>query len=189
MQGVLGYDALTTGLAFVPLTLGVGAGATLAPRLARRVSPRIVLVAGMLFATAGEVLLTQVDPGGTYVAQVLPGGMLGAFGLGLSLVPATIVAVQGVPAATSGLASGVLNTSRFVGAALGLAVLSTIAASHTSAEIASGASAAVALTDGFQRQFEVGALFCFAGALAALIMLRPQRAAAAPERVPEAGRA
>jgi EmrB/QacA subfamily drug resistance transporter len=186
MQGTLGYSALETGLAFAPMTVAVGTGATLAPRLARRVSPRAVLAAGMLSAAAGEALLTGVRPGGTYFAQVLPGGMLGAFGLGLALVPATIVAVQGVPAAASGLASGVLNTSRFVGAALGLAVLSTIAASQTHHELAAGTSAASALTDGFQLQFGVGAAFCLAGAIAAVLMLR-SRASVAP--LPETERA
>jgi EmrB/QacA subfamily drug resistance transporter len=189
MQGTLHYSALTTGLAFVPMTLGVAAGATLAPRLAHRIGPRLVLAAGLLSATAGEALLTGVDPGGSYAAQVLPGGLLGAFGLGLSLVPATIVAVQGVPAAASGLASGVLNTSRFVGAALGLAVLSTIAASHTHSELAAGTAAATALTDGFQLQFEVGALFCLAGAVAAMIMLRPRPESTVPEEVPGPERA
>ena len=189
MQGTLHFSALETGLAFVPMTLGVGIGATLAPRLTRRIGARMVLAGGMLSATAGEALLTGVHPGGTYVAHVLPGGMLGAFGLGLSLVPATIVAVQGVPAATSGLASGVLNTSRFVGAALGLAVLSTIAASHTHAALASGASAATALTDGFALQFGVGAVFCLLGAVAALVMLRPERSGAMREELPEAEQA
>jgi EmrB/QacA subfamily drug resistance transporter len=184
MQGTLHYTALETGLAFAPMTVGVGTGATLAPRLARVSSPRAVLAAGMLSAAAGEVLLTGVHPGGTYLAQVLPGGMLGAFGLGLALVPATIVAVQGVPAATSGLASGVLNTSRFVGAALGLAVLSTIAASHTHAEIAAGNAAGVALTDGFGLQFTVGAVFCLVGAVAAIGILRGRSDVAAG--VPEA---
>jgi EmrB/QacA subfamily drug resistance transporter len=189
MQGTLHFSALETGLAFVPMTLGVGLGATLAPRLARRFGARMVLAAGMVSATAGEALLTGVSPGGTYVAQVLPGGMLGAFGLGLSLVPATIVAVQGVPASISGLASGVLNTSRFVGAALGLAVLSTIAASHTHSELVSGASASSALADGFQLQFGVGAVFCLVGAAAALIMLRPERARAGRDEIPDAERA
>jgi EmrB/QacA subfamily drug resistance transporter len=178
MQGTLHYTALETGVAFVPMTLAVGAGATLAPRLAKRISPRMLLAAGMLFAAAGEALLTGVRPNGTYLAQVLPGGLLGAFGLGLALVPATIVAVQGVAPSVSGLASGVLNTSRFVGAALGLAVLTTLAASHTRSEISSGTSPATALTDGFQLQFGVGAAFCLAGAIAAVVMLRPQRSAA-----------
>jgi sugar phosphate permease len=105
------------------------------------------------------------------------------------LVPATIVAVQGVPRALSGLASGVLNTSRFIGAALGLAVLTTIAVSHTHSEISSGTTAAVATTDGFQLQFIVGAIFCVVGAVAALVLLRPQRAEGIPEGVPEAERA
>ena len=109
--------------------------------------------------------------------------LLGALGLGLALVPATIVAVEGVPRALSGLASGVLNTSRFIGAALGLAVLSTIAAHHTDAEIGTGTSAAQALTDGFDLQFGVGAAFCLAGVIAALVLLRPQRAASVPEAV------
>jgi MFS family permease len=157
------------------MTVAVGTGATLAPRLAKLVGARWVLAAGMLFATAGEALLTSVHPGGSYLANVLPGGVLGALGLGLALVPATIVAVQGVPRATSGLASGVLNTSRFIGAALGLAVLSTIAANHTSGELDSGTSAAKALTDGFALQFGVGAIFCLVGVVAAVVLLRPQR--------------
>ena len=189
MQGTLGYSALETGLAFVPMTLAVGTGATLAPRLARRFGARAVLAAGMLSATAGEALLIGVHPGGTYLANVLPGGLLGAFGLGLALVPATIVAVEGVPRALSGLASGVLNTSRFVGAALGLAILSTIAAHHTHSEVASGTSPAIALTDGFDLQFAVGAVFCLVGVLAAVVLLRPQRAEVVPEGVPGAERA
>ena len=121
MQGTLHYSALETGIAFVPMTVAVGTGATLAPRLAKLIGARWVLATGMLSATIGEFLLTSVHPGGSYAANVLPGGLLGALGLGLALVPATIVAVEGIPRALSGLASGVLNTSRFVGAALGLA--------------------------------------------------------------------
>ncbi len=182
MQGTLHYSALETGLAFVPMTAAVGTAATLAPRIAKRITPRLTLAAGMLLTAVGEFLLTSVHPGGTYAANVLPGGVIGAFGLGLALVPATIIAVQGVDRAVSGLASGVLNTSRFVGAALGLAVLSTLAANHTDDEVASGTSAARALTDGFQLQFEIGAIFCLVGALAALVMLRPQRQ---PQEAPE----
>jgi EmrB/QacA subfamily drug resistance transporter len=175
MQGTLHYSALETGLAFIPMTAAVATGATLAPRLAKVIAARWVLAAGMLSAAVGEFLLTSVHPGGSYVANVLPGGLLGAFGLGLALVPATIVAVQGVPRALSGLASGVLNTSRYVGAALGLAVLSTLAASHTSSEIDSGTSAAKALADGFQLQFGIGAIFCLIGVVAAVVLLRPER--------------
>jgi EmrB/QacA subfamily drug resistance transporter len=185
MQGTLGYSALETGIAFVPMTAAVAAGATLAPRLARIVGARWVLAGGMLSATIGEFLLTSVHPGGSYAANVLPGGLLGAFGLGLALVPATIVAVEGIPRSLSGLASGVLNTSRFIGAALGLAVLSTIAAHHTDAEVGSGTVAAKALTDGFDLQFAVGAVFCLVGVIAAVVLLRPRRPAEVPEGLPE----
>jgi len=130
-----------------------------------------------------------VHPGGSYLANVFPGGTFGAFGLGLALVPATIVAVQGVPRALSGLASGVLNTSRYIGAALGLAVLSTLAANHTSSEIDSGTSAARALTDGFQLQFGVGAAFCLVGVVAAVVLLRPQPVQHAAPSSAEAERA
>jgi EmrB/QacA subfamily drug resistance transporter len=189
MQGTLGYSALHTGIAFVPMTVAVGAAATLAPRLAKRFGAQWVLVAGMLLATLGEALLTSVRPDGNYWTDVFPGGVIGAAGLGLALVPATIVGVQGVPRALSGLASGVLNTSRFVGAALGLAVLTTLATSHTHSEIESGTTAATALTDGFALQFGIGAIFCLVGAIGAIVLLRPQRAASAPEGVPEAERA
>jgi EmrB/QacA subfamily drug resistance transporter len=185
MQGTLGYSALTTGLAFLPMTVAVGTAATLAPRLAKAIGARWVLVAGMALTGAGELLLIGVEPGGSYLADVLPGGVIGAFGLGLALVPGTIVAVQGAPRALSGLASGVLNTSRYVGAAIGLAVLTTIAASHTHAELDAGTNAATALTDGFGLQFEVGAVFCLVGAAAAIVLLRP-RAVEAPAEASEA---
>ena len=186
MQGTLHYSALQTGVAFVPMTVAVGTAATLAPRLAKRFGARWVLVAGMVFATIGEFLLTGVSPGGSYWTEVFPGGMFGAAGLGLALVPATIVGVQGVPGALSGLASGVLNTSRFVGAALGLAVLTTLATSHTHSALASGTAPARALTGGFDLQFAVGAIFCLVGAIAAVVMLRPQREAEAAPAIAEA---
>jgi EmrB/QacA subfamily drug resistance transporter len=189
LQGTLHYSALEAGVAFVPMTAAVGTGATLAPRIAKRIGARAVLAVGMLSAALGEALLTGIHPGGSYVADVLPGGMFGAFGLGLALVPATIVAVQGVAPALSGLASGVLNTSRFVGAALGLAVLSTIATSHTHSEVAAGTSAASALTDGFQLQFGVGAAFCLAGAIAAVALLRQRQPTDVGGGVPEPERA
>jgi EmrB/QacA subfamily drug resistance transporter len=187
MQQDLHHDAIETGLAFLPMTLSVALAATLAPRLVRRVGARAVLTAGMLSAAAGLALLTGVRPGGTYLAPVLPGGLLSAFGLGLGLVPATIVAVQGVPAAQSGLASGLLNTSRLVGGALGLAVLTTIATSHAHARIAEGASPVLAQTDGYGLAFAVGAALCLLGAVAAAVLLRPQREAA-PGELAEAHR-
>jgi EmrB/QacA subfamily drug resistance transporter len=181
LQQVLHYDAIEAGLAFLPMTLSIFAASSLAPRIVGRFGPRPAITAGMLSGAAGMTLLTGAGPGGSYVGSVLAGGLLAALGLGLALVPSTIVAMEGVDRARSGLASGLLNTSRLLGGALGLAVLSTIAAARTRAE--STASAAQALTDGFGVAFEVGALFCVAGAIVAALLIRPREPVAVePER-------
>lgn len=185
LQQVLRYDPLQTGLRFLPMTLAIVATSTLAPRFVAAFGERRVLTVGMLCAAVGLYLLTGVRSGGGYTADVLPGGLLAAMGLGLSLVPATIAAVAGVPARESGLASGMLNTSRLIGGALGLAVLSTIAASRTHADLLAGASGPSALSGGFRLAFAVAAAFSVAGALAAVALLRgrPAPSAATPAEV------
>ncbi len=185
MQQVLGDGALEAGLKFLPMTGSVFAGSRVAGRLVGRFGVRPVIVAGLLSATAGLVVLTSVAPGGSYLAVVLPGGVLACFGMGLALVPATIAAVHGVPGSLSGLASGLLNTSRLVGGAIGLALLSTLATAHTRGELAASVAAPRALTDGYALAFEVGAGFCVAAALAALVLLRDRPAAATAAEVVE----
>src|SRR5215217_4658397 len=180
LQQVLGLSALEAGLVFVPVTLSVAAGSALAPRVVARFGLRPALTTGMLFAAAGLAVLTTVGPDSSWL-QTLPGGMLAGFGLGSSLVPATIAAVEGVAPAQAGLASGLLNTSRLLGGALGLAVLGTLAASHT-AKV--GGDPLVALTDGFRLAFLLGALLCLTGAVVAAALLRPPprvKAVEAPE--------
>src|SRR5258707_4998263 len=98
--------------------------------------------------------------------------MLTALGAGWSLVPATIVAVKGVPPEQNGLASGVVNTSRLVGGTLGLAVLTTIATSRRNDLLGSGTAQLDALTSGYKVGFLIGAALCFAGAAAAATLLR-----------------
>jgi MFS family permease len=154
-------------------------GSTLAPRLVARFGLRPVLAGGMLLASLGLAYFTGVKPGGSYVAQVLPGAIPAGLGMGLALVTGTVAAVQGVPGEQSGLASGLLNTSRLVGGALGLAILSTIAAGQTH-----GATSGLAVTNGFSLAFWVGAGFTLAGALAALTLLRPRRELAVVESQP-----
>jgi MFS family permease len=151
----------------------------------QRFGPRAVLTAGMLTAATGLALLTRIQPDGDYLSQVLPGGVLTAIGIGMALVPGTIVAVQGVPAEQSGLASGLINTSRLTGGALGLAALTTLATSHTNHEIASGVGHLPALTDGYQLAFAVGAIVCVIGAVMAATLIRQPDAVGvgAPEPV------
>ncbi len=98
----------------------------------------------MLSSAAGLGLLTRMRPGASYLA-VLPGGVLAAVGLGLALVPRRSPRCRASPPQQSGLASGLLNTSRLVGGALGLAVLSTIADSHTSSQLATAPPASARL--------------------------------------------
>jgi EmrB/QacA subfamily drug resistance transporter len=183
---VLRYDAIQTGLSFLPMTLSIFAASSLSPRLVGRFGAKRVITAGMLCATLGMALLTGISPGSSYFAGVFPGALLSALGMGLSLVPATIIAMQGLPPSQSGLGSGLLNTSRLMGGALGLAVLSTIADARTRAD--AGAGLARSLTSGFDLAFAVGALLLLAGALVAALLLRrpPLSAAAEAPGAPEA---
>jgi EmrB/QacA subfamily drug resistance transporter len=181
MQQVLHYSAIDAGLGFLPMTLAIFAGSTLAPRAVARFGARRVITTGLLTSAAGGLLLSGIAPGDTYLGAILAGGVLSALGMGLSLVPATIAAMEGVTPHESGLASGLLNTSRLVGGALGLAVLSAIAAGqeHGVVPVAQG------MTDGFGIAFEVGSALCLLGAATAALLLRAtgaERSAAAPER-------
>ncbi len=169
LQQVLHYDAIEAGLAFLPMTLSIFAGSTLAPRVVARYGSRPVIAAAMASMSAGMLLLSGIAPGGTYFADVFAGGLLTALGMGFSLVPATIVAMQGVAPTVSGVASGLLNTSRLMGGALGLAVLSTIAATETKGQL--GLGAARSLTDGFDLAFTVGAGFALVAAAIAAVAL------------------
>jgi EmrB/QacA subfamily drug resistance transporter len=171
LQQVHHDGALETGFAFLPMTLAIVAASSFAPRLVARYGVRNVVTLGMLLATAGLAIFSGLEPGSSYVVHFLPAGLLAAVGLGFSLVPATIAAVQGVPPAESGLASGVLNTSRLVGGALGLAVLSTIATSLTDSKLSDGVATAQAQTDGYQLAFALGSALCLAGAIAAATLL------------------
>ena len=175
LQQVLHYDAIEAGLGFLPMTLSIFLGSTLAPRAVARFGARRVITLGMLSMTVGMLWLTRIGPGGNYVGSVLGGAVLTALGMGFSLVPATIVAMQDVAGAQSGVASGVLNTSRLLGGALGLAILSTIASSQTNGEL--GVSAARAITDGFDLAFTVAAVFSLAAAVVAATKLRARGAA------------
>jgi EmrB/QacA subfamily drug resistance transporter len=176
LQQVLHYTAIEAGLAFLPWTLAIFTGSTLAPRAVARFGARQVISAAMLASAAGMALFTGIAPGQTYAGAVLAGALLTALGMGFTLVPSTIVAMQGVPGAQSGVASGLLNTSRLMGGALGLAILSTIASGRTRGE--AGIAGARALTNGFDLAFTVAIGFALAGALVAAYALRPANEAA-----------
>ena len=183
LQQVLGYSALQTGLAFLPLSLALIVASAGASRVVDRLTPKPVLVTGLLIASGGFVFLTQLSGYGDYAAHVLPATLILGFGLGMSFVPATIAATTGVAPEDSGLASGLLNTTQEVGGSLGLAVLSTIATTRTASALAAGVAVPVALTRGFTSAFIVSALLCAAGAVVALVLLPRARRARGKEQV------
>ncbi len=177
LQQVLGYSPLKAGFAFLPMTICIIAGSTIVSRIVQRIGPKRLLVAGMTSQALGLLLFTRLPVHGSYVSDVLPGSLLIAIGIGFAFVTGTISAVAGVKPQEAGLASGLVNTSRMFGGALGLAILATIAASRTTSDLHhAGTSQLAALTSGFHLAFAVGAAFAIVGALVALIGL--------PRRVP-----
>jgi EmrB/QacA subfamily drug resistance transporter len=172
LQNILGYSPLQTGFAFLPVTAGIIIGATAAQQLIPRLGVRPVMLSGLTLAAAGLALLaatTQV--GGDYLG-VLGGLLAMATGMGATFVPMTLVATTNVAPDDAGLASGIFNTSQQVGGALGLAILSTLAASRTSDALAAGAQRSQALVEGFQVAFMVAAALLAVGAVLTAVLLR-----------------
>jgi EmrB/QacA subfamily drug resistance transporter len=172
MQQVLGYSAMKTGVAYLAVAATAIFWSFLAANLVTRIGVKPVLVAGMAFLTAGVAYFTQVSVGGSYVSDLLPGFLLISVGLGFSFVPISIAALAGVQPSEAGLASGLINTSQQIGGALGVAILSTIATTTTDDAVAAGDAVPVALTDGFQAAFLVGAAIAFVGVLVSVFLIR-----------------
>jgi EmrB/QacA subfamily drug resistance transporter len=180
LQQVLGYSPIRAGLAFLPMSLTIAVVSTIVSRAVIRIGAKPLLVAGMVALTVGLALFARISPTGNYVGDVLAASLLTAIGIGLSFVPATISAVAGVAPAEAGLASGLVNTARLFGGALGLAVLAALATSRSDARLHAGTTAHAALTSGFQLAFLVSAGFTLAGLLVAAFGLPrvPRRQAA-----------
>ena len=183
MQQVLGYSPIGTGLAFLPMTAAIAIASTYAGRLVGRFGPGRILTLGMGLVAIGMVGFSFLSVGGSFLADIFWPGVITATGLGFSFVPVTIAAVTGVERSRAGLASGLINTSRQFGGALGLAVLATIASSHSATLLHDGDSAGAALTGGFHVAFLVGAAFAAVGSVVAFTGLpaRPRRKPAEPE--------
>jgi EmrB/QacA subfamily drug resistance transporter len=187
LQQVLGYSPLKAGFAFLPMALLIALCATLAPRLVPRLGAGTLLTVGMLLQAAGLALFAQVSVGGSYLSDVLAPSFLVAMGIGFAFVTGTISAVAGVAPQEAGLASGLVNTSRMFGGALGLAILAAIATSRTNSDVKHGQTLHVALTSGFQIAFTVAAGFALLGALVALLGLPRRITAPRPAAAETAG--
>jgi predicted MFS family arabinose efflux permease len=193
MQQVLGYSAIHAGLSYLPLAVTIIVAAGLGGQLVTRFGFKPILAAGMLLVAVGQAWFSQISVGGGFLTDILGPSLLAAIGLGFGFVTSTIAAVAGVEEREQGLASGLINTSNQIGAALGLAVLSTIATSRTDHVLATGHSTlANALTEGFQSAFLGGALIALLGFVATLVLIRTRDSKAHMEMAnaePEAGHA
>ena len=195
MQEILHYSPFKAGAGYVPITAGFAVAGGISSQLVSRLGARIVIVAGALIGAAGVYLLARVPVSGSYVADVLPGMLIMALGMGAVFVAATAAANDGVPPSQAGLAAGLLNASQQLGSAVGLAVLSAIATSRTATLLAAHVARPEALTAGYHRGLLAGSLFMVAAAVIALRTSNTKVAAppvtvsaeAAPEPAPSAG--
>ncbi len=175
-QHVLGYGAAGTGLAMLPAAVTIGAvSLVLSPRLNARYGERRVLVAGLVLLIAALGLLIRLPVHGRYVVDLLP-SMLLAGGFGLAISALTALGMADAAPEDTGVVSGLFNTTQQVGGALGVAVLSTLAASRTGRLLATGHDGAYALTGGFRLAFGVGTCLLVAALVLALTVLRRPRA-------------
>lgn len=137
MQEVLGYSPLKAGLAFVPQTLAIVVGAQISSRLVSKIGPRPLIIFGPLLTVLGLFLLAGITPHSSYLGTLFLPSILITLGMGLCFTPLAVAATGGVPAHQAGMASGLLNTARQLGGAVGLAGLSSLAVSRTTSYLAS----------------------------------------------------
>jgi EmrB/QacA subfamily drug resistance transporter len=173
MQQVLHFTPLQAGFAYLPFTIGIMVASGVGAFLVNRAGVKWLLVAGLLIMAAGLLLMVRLPVHGTYTADVLPAFIVTALGAGMVFLPMTNAAISGADRDDAGLASALLNTAQQVGGAVGLALLSTIAASRTSSVLAADPRGgfANALVEGFHRGFVVGAGFAVAAAILALLTI------------------
>jgi MFS family permease len=190
MQNVLGFSQIQAGSAYVPTTFGVAIASGVSSQLFVRVGTRPIIVAGALLGAGGVFWLSQIPVHGSYLTDLLPGLLLMSAGLGAVFVGVTTAAQAGVPPDKAGLAAALINTSTWLGAALGIAIFSAISTSRAHHLLADHATAHTALTSGFQRALLACSIAMLAAALLALratntrgepVRTRPLEAVPVPE--------
>src|SRR5215207_7547178 len=176
LQRILGYDALQTGLAFLPVTILMGTlSVRYTDRLVMRFGARKLVLVGLALFMGGLALFTRAPIDGGYVVDILPVMVLLGVGAGLCFPALMTLAMSGATPDDAGLASGLINTTAQVGGALGLAMLATLSASRSDQLIADGESAAAALTSGYHLAFGIGAGLVVVAIAVALTVLQPER--------------
>jgi EmrB/QacA subfamily drug resistance transporter len=172
LEQVRGYSALQTGAAFLPWTLTVAVlSRGITARLVERFGPIPVLTTGMGTAAAGLLLLTSLDGGTAFFPTIFFATLAIGFGIGNAFMPLLTLAMADVPAPDAGLGSGITNVSQQISGALGLAVLSTLAADHSQGLIAGGGDTAASLISGYHLAFYLAAAVIGVGIVLALVLL------------------
>jgi EmrB/QacA subfamily drug resistance transporter len=179
MQDVLHYSPIQSGAAFVTMTLAILVFSNVAQMLVGRIGVRRVLTTGLVLDTVSLILLTRLPVDGHYFTNLFPAYLIGGLGMALIFVPMTIAGLTGVSREDAGVASGLINTSRQIGGAVGLAAVSSIAASYAGHGRITAAVAAGDLTRGFQVGFEVLTGITVVAALVTVFFIAPPRTAAA----------
>ena len=186
MQQVLGWDALKSGLAYLPLAITIILAAGIASVLVTKIGFKPVVITGLLSVAAGLFLFSRISADGSFGGDILIPSLLAAVGLGFSFVPVTIGGTTGIAPDEAGLASGLINAGQQVGGALGLAILAALATARTEAvSTGPGPPGPEALTEGFQAAFLGGAAFALIGAVIAAVLIRSQDSRAVIGQGPE----
>lgn len=176
LQQVLGYTAFPSGAALLPMTLLIMIGMIgLAPRVLAAIGPKAATITGLALLTAGMAWLALIDPDGSYAADVLPASLVAALGMSLAFIPTLGTAISAARPEEGGLASGIVNTSYQIGSALGLAVMTAVAAANGADQIGNE----TALTDGFSAAFIGAAIVAGVGVLTTLALFRSPAAGTA----------
>jgi EmrB/QacA subfamily drug resistance transporter len=181
LQRVLGFDPIEVGLAFLPVSLGIGVlSLGFSERLIMRFGAKATLLPGLVLIIAGLLLFARAPVDASYWIDVLPSMLLLGIGAGVSFPALMTMAMAGVTPADSGLASGLVNTTQQVGGALGLAVLATLSTTRTDSLVSDGVSQASALTSGYHLAFLIGAGLVVVAISVAISALQTPRAAEQP---------
>jgi EmrB/QacA subfamily drug resistance transporter len=171
MQNVLGYSAVQTGAAFLPMTVLIILVAPIAGKTSDRLGSRGLLTAGMILVAVQLLYFSRLDESSTFW-NLLPGFLVGGVGMALTMTPSAAAATRSVPVDKAGVGSAVLNASRQVGGSLGIALMGAIMAHE-----AGGQPTAGAFVDGFQSALLVAAAIALAGAVVAFTLVRPHEGA------------
>jgi EmrB/QacA subfamily drug resistance transporter len=182
LQSVLGYASLKTGLAFLPFPIILGFMSTRTPKLVGKYGFKPFLIAGPLVIALGVALLSRLPVDGNYLTNILPTILIMPIGIGLTFMPLFAAATSGVPVNQGGLASGLLNTSQQRGGALGLAILSGVAASVAKANAHLGRTEA--LVHGYDTAFTVAVGFMLVAAATAMLVITQRKRPSKKQGVP-----